>query len=141
MADLHETRHQLCYKRTGTRPTTTNATKSTQGEASSAIPQGNTTLQDDPEDNTHTANKGTHRPQHLCRCRLGRMPEHKKVNKRIHRDNDGIRGTIWKQNTSSSSTIISRIRALRNWHRSTRRTTYSKLQGSNNNKSEHSHTH
>ena len=91
---------------------------------------------------THTTNKGAHRSQHLRRCRLGRMPEHKKVNKRIHRDNDGIRGTIWKQNPSSSSTIISRIRALRNWHRSTRRTTHSKLhQGSNNNKSEHSHTH
>ena len=36
------------------------------------------------------------------------MPKHKKINKWIHRDNDGIRGTIWKQNTSSSSTIISK---------------------------------
>ena len=92
---------------------------------------------------THTPQtKEPNRPQHLCRCGLGRMPKHKKINKWIHRDNDGIRGTIWKQNTSSSSTIISRIRALCNWHRSTKRTTYSKLhQGSDNNKGEHPHTY
>ena len=45
-------------------PTTTNTTKLTQGEASFTIPQGNTTLQNDPEDNTYTTDKGTHRPQH-----------------------------------------------------------------------------
>ena len=142
MADLHKTRHQLCNKRTGTRPTTTNTTKPTQGETPFTIPQGNTTLQDDPEDNAHATNKGTHRPQHLCRCRLGRMPKRKKINKWIHSDNDGISGTMWKQNTSSSSIIISRVRAICSWHRSTRRTTYSKLhQGSHSNKGEHTHTH
>ena len=36
------------------------------------------TLQNDHEDNTYTTSKGTHRPQHLCRCGLGRMPRHKK---------------------------------------------------------------
>ena len=94
MADLHKTRHQLYNKRTGMRPTTTNATKPTQGETSLTIPQGNTTLQNDPEDNTYTTNKGTHRPQHLCRCGLGRMPKHKKINKWIHRDNDSMMGSV-----------------------------------------------
>ena len=32
------------------------------------------------------------------------MPKCKKINKRIHRNNDGIRGTIRQQNTSSGST-------------------------------------
>lgn len=45
------------------------------------------------------------------------MPKHKKINKRIHRDNDGIRRTIRQQNTSSGSTIIGRIRTIRNRHR------------------------
>ena len=34
------------------------------------------------------------------------MPQHKKINKWIHRDNDGIRGTIWKQHTSSSNSVV-----------------------------------
>ena len=91
---------------------------------------------------THTTNKGTHRPEYLRRCGLGRMPKHKKNNKRIHRDNDGIRRTIRQQNTSSGSTIIGRIRTIRNRNRGTRRPTHSQLhQGSNNDKSEHPHTH
>ena len=136
--DLHKTRHQLCNKRTGTRPTTTNTARPTQGEAPSTIPQGNTTLQNDPEDNTHTTNKGTHRPQHLCRCGLGRVPKHKKINKWVHRDNDGIRSTIWKQNTSSSSyhQQISELYAV-----GTGAQEGQLHQGSNNNKGEHSHTH
>ena len=142
MADLHKTRHQLCNKRTSTRSTTTDTAKPSQGEAPSTIPQGNTTLQDDPEDNTYTTDKGTHRPQHLCRCGLGRMPKHKKIHKWIHRDNDGISSTIWKQNTSSGSIVISRVRTICYRNRSTRRTTHSKLhQGSHNNKGEHTHTH
>ncbi|CAK9053768.1 unnamed protein product, partial [Durusdinium trenchii] len=53
----------------------------------------------------------------------------------------GVDSIAWVPDISSS-TIISRIRTLCNWHRSTRRTTYSKLhQGSNNNKGEHPHTH
>ena len=35
------------------------------------IPQGNTTLQNDPEDNTYTTNKGTHQPQHVMSMRTG----------------------------------------------------------------------
>ena len=56
----------------------------------------------------------TKEPIHLniYRCGLGRMPKHKEINKWVHRDNDGVRGTIWKQRASSSSTIIRRIRAL-----------------------------
>ena len=94
------------------------------------------------DQHTHTTNKGTHRPEHLRRCGLGRMPKHKKINKRIHRDNDGTRRTIRQQNTSSGSTIIGRIRTIRNRHRGTRRPTHSQLhKGSNHNKSEHPHTH
>ena len=29
------------------------------------MPQGNTALQNDPEDNAYATNKGTHPPQHL----------------------------------------------------------------------------
>ena len=35
------------------------------------------------------------------------MPKHKKINKRIHRDNGGIRRTIRQQNTSSGRALSS----------------------------------
>ena len=67
-------------------------------------------MQDDHSTDTHTTNNRTYRCEHLCRCGLGRLPEHKEIDKRIHHHNDGIRCTIRQQDTSSGSTIIGRIR-------------------------------
>ena len=142
MDDLHNARPKLRNKRTGKGSTIPNSTFTTEAEASTTLPQRHAELQDDDQNNCATTTQRSNWPQHLCRCWLGRLPINKKINNRIDNDPYGINSTIWKQNTSSGSTILCRIRALRNRRGSTRSTTCNELhQRSNEHKGQHSHTH
>ena len=131
MAYVHSSRPQLCNKGIGKRPTTTNTTQPTQTQTPTRIPERHATLQDGDTTNTIAAAQWPRGSQCLRGRRLGKLPDNKEINKRIHNDPDGFHSTIRQSHTSSGSTIISRIRTVRNRNSSTRSTTCNELhQGS-----------
>ena len=116
MAYLHLSRHQLCCLGIGKRFTRTNTTQPTQTQTTTTTPERYTAPHDVDTTNAIPATQWPGGSQCLCGRRLGRLPDNKKINKRIYNDPDGFHNTSRQLHASSGSTVISRISIIRNLH-------------------------
>ena len=77
MGDIHQTRHQLCNRRTSKSIAEANNSRSTKAETPSQVHQGNKALQADHSTNSESPSKSNSWPQRFRRQRLGRMSHNK----------------------------------------------------------------
>ena len=143
MASIHKARHQLWSKGVGQVPTSTNTDGQQETQAHETIPQRYKTLETRSQtDSTNTRQKDSNQHRHLHRCKLGIMRNNTQEHNRNCHTFPGSYSSLRKQNTSNSSPVISRVRAIRNWYSCTRKHLHQQLrQGSFGHKDQHENSH